>query len=134
MRSITGAELRENVGDSALDGCLRDKEAICDLFVGIPSCNQSQNINFALAQGFVRGVFRKLAGNLRRDYLSPLMDGMNRLDKSPIVSFQQVGPRAGTQSAHYLNIAMIGVSTMMRPSGNSLKIRFVVSIPFNPGI
>ena len=40
MGAIAGTELRQDIGDAALDGCLRDEENIGDLLVGIPGCNQ----------------------------------------------------------------------------------------------
>jgi hypothetical protein len=60
---------------------------ICDLLVGIASGNQPENVDFALAQCLINRVFRKLSGNLRWDNLSSMIDGVNRLDQFPIVSF-----------------------------------------------
>jgi hypothetical protein len=98
MCPIAGSELRQNVGDSAFDGCLRDGQDIGNLLVRIASRDKPQNINFAFAQCFIPGVFSELGGNLRRDYLSSRIDGMNRFDKFPIVPFQEVGPRASSEA------------------------------------
>ena len=40
MCSIAGAELGQDVGDAALDGCLGNEQAISNLLVGIPGGNQ----------------------------------------------------------------------------------------------
>ena len=94
MSSIAGTKLRKDVRDAALHGRLRNAKQIGDLFVGIPGCNQLQNLNFPGTQLIISGVFSELSRDFRRYPLSPLHYRLNRLDKFPIVAFQQICPCA----------------------------------------
>ena len=60
VSSIARVELRQNVGDAAFDSRLCNEKNIGDLLVGIPGCNQNQNLTFALAQFIISGVFSQL--------------------------------------------------------------------------
>ena len=77
MCSIVGAQLGENVRDVALDGCFPDTESVRDLFVGIPDCNQPQNLNLPGAQFVFCSMLSELGGDIRRYSLS---SGMHRMD------------------------------------------------------
>jgi hypothetical protein len=44
MGSIFGAQLGENIFDSALYGLFSDRELCSNLFVGIPRCDRSSRI------------------------------------------------------------------------------------------
>src|SRR5712692_11067911 len=53
VRAIVGAELREDVLDSALHGFLRDRKLGGDFLVCIPGGDQPEHINFSRRQRFI---------------------------------------------------------------------------------
>lgn len=71
MGSVVGSQFGEDVLDSALDAFFADRELLGDLFVGIPSGNQTQDAYFRRGQGIIGDMLGELKGGLRRKSLFP---------------------------------------------------------------
>lgn len=77
MSSIVDAKFGEDTRNAALDGRLCNEQPVGDLLIGILTCDQLQNLNFAWAQHVTGGEF---GGDFRRISLLSFHDRMNSLD------------------------------------------------------
>ena len=60
---VIGAQFRQDVLDSALDGFFGNGKLIRNLFVGTPSRNQPQDSDFRWRQSIVSGMLGELVGS-----------------------------------------------------------------------
>jgi hypothetical protein len=89
MSSVARAQLGENIGDMKLGSCLSNIEPVSDLFIGIPSGYQSENLNFPGAQFVICSVLGEFARDIGRDSLFSFMDDTDRVQKLKVnITFQ----------------------------------------------
>jgi hypothetical protein len=64
MRAVVCTKLTENACDVAFHRLFRERKLCGDLFVGIPTCNQAKNLDFARCSLILAGML----GQLGRDF------------------------------------------------------------------
>jgi hypothetical protein len=79
LGAISGSKLLHDVLDVPLNGLLRDEQFYRDVAISVPARDLLKYLDFAIAQGVIAKMFRKVAKDLRGNVLLARMNSSNHL-------------------------------------------------------